>query len=185
MVFIVQNCEQWTVLHSWSCSHSRHLSWSNALCVPRQRIQKTFDLVWKKMTHSLHIESNEYKTKTQNTISFINDLLNIFDIRRAFVCLKCNMAFVCHLSYASNVQSGCLNKTTFVRTCMVWSVLWIDRIICLLCVYICHYIFPFYYLTIYYYYLKKKKKIIVRQKALKHTRDRLFGKVLCYVNCLM
>ena len=36
----------------------------------------------------------------------------------------------------------------------------VDRIICLLCVYICHYIFPFYYLDIYFYYfffLKKEK----------------------------
>ena len=30
-----------------------------------------------------------------------------------------------------------------------WASNWLDRIICLLCVYICHYIFPFYYLDIF------------------------------------
>jgi hypothetical protein len=29
--------------------------------------------------------------------------------------------------------------------------IWLDRIICLLCVYICHYIFPFYYLEIFFW----------------------------------
>ena len=43
----------------------------------------------------------------------------------------------------------------------LWYVL--DRIICLLCVYICHYIFPFYYFDIFgvffYLCLKKIKKM--------------------------
>jgi hypothetical protein len=50
-----------------------------------------------------------------------------------------------------------------------------------LCVYICHYIFPFYYLDIFFSAtLKKKcpnnKKEIYNDKY-KHTRDRLFGLV--------
>ena len=60
----------------------------------------------------------------------------------------------------------------------------LDRIICLLCVYICHYIFPFYYLDIYFYFFKfisnnkcpNNKKEIYNDKY-KHTRDRLFGLV--------
>ena len=38
----------------------------------------------------------------------------------------------------------------------------LDRIICLLCVYICHYIFPFYYLDIffnYFFFLKRRHKL--------------------------
>jgi hypothetical protein len=56
----------------------------------------------------------------------------------------------------------------------------LNRINCLLCVYICHYIFPFYYLDIYSIFFchtnkcPNNKKEIYNDKY-KHTRDRLLG----------
>ena len=51
---------------------------------------------------------------------------------------------------------------------------WIlDRIICLLCVYICHYIFPFYYLDI--IFLTHSQCVKKNMSKYRHTRDRLFG----------
>ena len=58
------------------------------------------------------------------------------------------------------------------------SLLYIDRIICLLCVYICHYIFPFYHLDIFFFL----PNVTIKQKyndKYRHTRDRFFG--LCYI----
>ena len=62
----------------------------------------------------------------------------------------------------------------------------LDRIICLLCAYICHYIFPFYCLDIYYFFnsvWQKKKRKIMNVQIMKrkytmtniNTQDRLFG----------
>jgi hypothetical protein len=59
------------------------------------------------------------------------------------------------------------------------SLLYIDRIICLLCVYICHYIFPFIIWTFFFFFLPN---VTIKRKyndKYRHTRDRLFG--LCYI----
>jgi hypothetical protein len=44
----------------------------------------------------------------------------------------------------------------------------LDRIICLLCVYICHYIFPFYYLEFFFFDTLKQKALLYKSSR-KHT----------------
>jgi len=50
----------------------------------------------------------------------------------------------------------------------------LNQIICLLCFYICHYIFPFHYLDIFF---SATLCIYNVNDKYKHTRDRLFGLV--------
>ena len=53
-----------------------------------------------------------------------------------------------------------LNNAVIIKTNVLYGQAYVtlDRIICLLCVYICHYIFSFYYLDIYFDTVCQKKK---------------------------
>ena len=63
------------------------------------------------------------------------------------------MRITIEYAHFSKFDTGFVDKCSlsFFYTCII-TLLLLDRIICLLCVYICHYIFPFYYLDIYIFF---------------------------------
>jgi hypothetical protein len=60
------------------------------------------------------------------------------------------------------------NWKWWVQDSSRWVARILDWIICLLCVYICHYIFPFYYLDILFFFLHRQKALLYKSSR-KHT----------------
>ena len=79
------------------------------------------------------------------------------------------MRITIEYAHFSKFDTGFVDKCSlsFFYTCII-TLLLLDRIICLLCVYICHYIFPFYYLDIYIFFFSAT--VIIRSILLSDQR---------------